>query len=264
MRRPRVPQPLDVARVLAARRGRGLVAVFDVDGTLAPIAPTPADARVPPETRRALRRLARRGDTLVGIVSGRPIAQVARLVGPGLWLAGLHGAVRRAPGGRVVHLWSDEVARTGALLARSLAASLREVPGVLIEPKGPVVAVHVRAASPAGRARARNLVARSRPDRWSLLEGRRVFELRPDGLPGKGEAVQWIAAGRPGAAILYAGDDATDEDAFHAMRRDDFSVLVGAARARRERPRDRSDTAALFTLPDTTAVAQLIEVLGAP
>jgi hypothetical protein len=48
MRRPRVPQQLDVARVLAARRGRGLVAVFDVDGTLAPIAPTPADARVPP------------------------------------------------------------------------------------------------------------------------------------------------------------------------------------------------------------------------
>ena len=83
MRPPRVPQPLDVARVLAARRGRGLVAVFDVDGTLAPIAPTPADARVPPETRRALRRLARRRDTLVGIVSGRPIAQVARLVGPG-------------------------------------------------------------------------------------------------------------------------------------------------------------------------------------
>ncbi len=264
MRRPRVPQPLDVARVLAARRGRGLVAVFDVDGTLAPIAPTPADARVPPETRRALRRLARRRDTLVGIVSGRPIAQVARLVGPGLWLAGLHGAVRRAPGGRVVRLWSDEVARTGALLARSLAASLRDVPGVVIEPKGPVVAVHVRAASPAGRARARNLVARSRPDRWSLLEGRRVFELRPDGLPGKGDAVQWIAAGRPGAAILYAGDDATDEDAFHALRRDDFSILVGAARARRERPRDRSDTAALFTLPDTTAVARLIELLGAP
>ena len=176
MRRPRVPQPLDVARVLAARRGRGLVAVFDVDGTLAPIAPTPADARVPPETRRALRRLARRRDMLVGIVSGRPIAQVARLVGPGLWLAGLHGAVRRAPGGRVVRLWSDEVARTGALLARSLAASLRDVPGVVIEPKGPVVAVHVRAASPAGRARARNLVARVAPG--SLVAARGAARVR--------------------------------------------------------------------------------------
>jgi trehalose 6-phosphate phosphatase len=262
MRRPCAPEQLDVARVLAARRGRGLVAVFDVDGTLAPIAPTPGDAHVPPPTRRALGRLARRRDTLVGIVSGRPIAQVARLVGPGFWIAGLHGAVRRAPGGRVVRLWSDEVARTGALLARTLAASLRDVRGVVVEPKGPVVAVHVRAASPAGRARARNVVARSRPDRWTLLEGRRVLELRPDGLPGKGDAVQWIAAARPGAAILYAGDDATDEDAFRALRRDDFPVRVGGAVAHRERGRAGPGTAALFTLPDTTAVGGLVAALA--
>jgi trehalose 6-phosphate phosphatase len=266
MPRPRVLQPLDVARVLDARRARGLVAVFDVDGTLAPIAPTPADARVPVQTRRALHRLARRRDTLVGIVSGRPLAQVAHLVGPGLWLAGLHGAVRRAPGGRVMRLWSAEVARTGTLLARTLAAGLRDVPGVVIEPKGPVVAVHVRAASPAGRARVRNLVARSRPDRWSLLEGRRVFELRPDGLPSKGDAVQWIAAGRAGAAILYLGDDATDEDAFHALRRDDFPVRVGGAAAHRERGRGRAGavTGARFTLPDTTAVGALVATLARP
>jgi trehalose-phosphatase len=264
MRRPRDPQPLDVSRVLDARRARGLVAVFDVDGTLAPIAPTPADACVPVLTRRALHRLARRRDTLVGIVSGRPLAQVERLVGRGFWLAGLHGAVRRAPDGRAVRLWSAEVARTGTLLARALAAGLRGVPGVVIEPKGPVVAVHVRAASPAGRARVRDVVTRSRPDRWSLLEGRRVFELRPDGLPSKGDAVRWIAAGRAGAAILYLGDDATDEDAFHALRPDDFPVLVGATRARSERSPHHGGTAALFTLPDTTSVTRLIERLCSP
>ena len=264
MRRPGAPQSLDVERVLDARRARGLVAVFDVDGTLAPIAPTPADARVPRGTRQALNRLARRRDTLVGIVSGRPLTQLEGLVGSGFWLAGLHGAVRRSPGGRVARLWTAEVGRTGALLARTLAASLHDVPGVLVEPKGPVVAVHVRAASPAGRARVRNLVSRARPDRWSLLEGRRVFELRPDGLPRKGDAVQWIAARRPGAAILYVGDDATDEDAFHTLRRDDFPVLVGAAAAQRERARSQSPTGALFTLPDTTAVGDLVATLAKP
>src|SRR5262249_59276389 len=116
-------------------------------------------------------------------------------------------------------LWTAEVARTSAQLARMLEASLREVPGVMVEPKGPVVAVHVRAASPAGRARVRNLVSRARPDRWSLLEGRRVFELRPDGLPTKGDAVQWIAAQRPGAAMLYVGPGATRADALQAPRR---------------------------------------------
>ena len=264
MRHPRTPQSLDVARVLDARRARGLVAVFDVDGTLAPIAPTPGDARVPRTTRQALHRLGRRRDTLVGIVSGRPLAQVEELVGSGFWVAGLHGAVRRSPSGRVARLWTAEVGHTGALLARTLTVSLQDVPGVLVEPKGPVVAVHVRAASPAGRARVRNLVSRARPDRWSLLEGRRVFELRPDGLPSKGNAVQWIAARRPGAAILYVGDDATDEDAFHTLRRDDFPVLVGATAARRERGRSPSATGALFTLPDTTAVGELVATLARP
>jgi len=262
--RSRAPQPLDATRVLDARRARGLVAVFDVDGTLAPIAPTPAAARVPGSTRRALRRLAGRGDTLVGMVSGRPLVQLERLVGPGFWLAGLHGAVRRAPGGHIVRLWSAEVARTGALLARTLAASLRDVPGVVIEPKGPVVAVHVRAATPAGRARVRNVVTRARPDRWSLLEGRRVVELRPAGLPSKGDAVQWIAAGRPGAAILYAGDDATDEDAFRALSRADFAVLVGGGAAQRERRGGGPGTAARFTLTDTTAVGELVAALAKP
>ncbi len=266
MRRPPAPQSLDVARVLDTRRARGLVAVFDVDGTLAPIAPTPADARVPRGTRQALQRLARRRDTLVGIVSGRPLAEVEGLVGSGFWLAGLHGAMRRPPGGRITRLWTAEVARTSAQLARMLEASLREVPGVTVEPKGPVVAVHVRAASPAGRARVRNLVSGARPDRWSLLEGRRVFELRPEGLPSKGDAVQWIAAKRPGAAILYVGDDATDEDAFHALRRDDFPVRVGGAAANRERGRGRTrtTTGALFTLPDTTAVGELVAALARP
>ena len=113
MRRASHPtRPLDVAQVLAARRTRGLVTVWDVDGTLAPIAPTPEEARVPPATRQALRRLARRADTLVAVVSGRPLAQVERLVGgSNLWLSGLHGGARRAPGRPVRHFWGPHAAR---------------------------------------------------------------------------------------------------------------------------------------------------------
>src|SRR5262249_19274476 len=128
MRRRQPVRPLDTARVIEARAARGLIAVFDVDGTLAPIAPTPDAARVPAETRRALRRLARRPDTVVGFVSGRQLAQLERLVGrSGVWLAGLHGAVRRAPGQPARRLWSHDVQETGARLARALAASLADV-----------------------------------------------------------------------------------------------------------------------------------------
>jgi trehalose 6-phosphate phosphatase len=262
--RRRIPvRPLDVARLLDARAAAGLVAIFDVDGTLAPIAPTPDAARVPADTRRALRRLARRADTIVGFVSGRPLAQLERLVGrTGVWLAGLHGAVRRAPGGRVRRLWSDDVHRTGARLARALATSLAGVRGVTIEPKGPVVAVHTRAASPAGRARVRKVVTALRPAGWSRLEGRRVVELRPAGLPTKAAAVVWIAARRPAAAILYVGDDATDEDAFRALRDGDFPVLVDATRARAERRSGTRLTHARFALGGTAAVRELVQRLA--
>jgi hypothetical protein len=96
---------LDARRLVAIRRQRGLVAIFDLDGALAPIAPTPESARVSSTTRRALRALARRADTTVGVVSGRHLYQVERLIGAGgLWIAGLHGYVRRAPAGRVERL----------------------------------------------------------------------------------------------------------------------------------------------------------------
>ncbi len=259
---PTRPAPLDAARVLDARRSRGLVAVFDLDGTLAPIAATPGAARVPSTTRRALRRLSRRPDTLVGVVSGRPLVEVARLVGAtGLWLAGLHGAVRRPPGARAERLWSREVAREGARLARALAEALSAVRGVWVEAKGPVVAVHTRAASAGGRARALALVTRSRPAGWRVLEGRRVYELRPAGLPTKADAVRWIAAQRPGAAVLYVGDDATDEDAFRTLGRRDFPVVVDAARARRER-RAPAPTHARCALGDVRAVGRLVEALA--
>jgi trehalose-6-phosphatase len=63
---------LDVERVRAARARGGLVAIFDLDGTLAPIAPTPVLARVPEDARRALHRLARHPDTVeIGRASGR-------------------------------------------------------------------------------------------------------------------------------------------------------------------------------------------------
>ncbi len=262
--RHRLPvPPLDVARVLDARAAGGLIAVFDVDGTLAPIARTPGAARVPAETRRALRRLARRADTVVGFVSGRPLPQLERLVGrSGVWLAGLHGAVRRAPGEPLRRLWSRDVQETGARLARALSASLAGVRGVMVEPKGPVVAVHTRAASPSGRGRVRDVVRALRPAGWTMLEGRRVVELRPRGLPTKADAMRWIARQRPAATILYVGDDATDEDAFRALRRRDFPVLVDAGRARAEQGVGARPTHARFALAGTDAVRELVERLA--
>jgi trehalose 6-phosphate phosphatase len=257
---PARPPDRLLARLCAARRARGLIAIFDLDGTLARIAATPSRARVPAHTRRALARLAARADTTVGIVSGRPLAAVARLVGVrGLWVVGLHGYARRAPGGRTQRLWTRAAERQARALAARLRRALAGVRGARVELKGPLVAVHVRAAEPAGRRAARRIVARLRPPGHLLLEGRRVLELGPADRPTKADAVRWIAAGRPGSAILYVGDDTTDEQAFQALGPEDFPVRV----VHRERPSGSGRSRARYRLADPAAVAALIAALAA-
>src|SRR5262249_24616092 len=124
-------------------------------------------------------------------------------------------------------------------------------------------AVHARAATAPGRERVRHVVAALRPPGWTLLEGRRVAELRARDMPTKADAVLWIAARRPAATILYVGDDVTDEDAFRALRRRDFPVLVDAGTARAEQGRGRGRaTHARFSLAGTDAVRELVEALG--
>lgn len=254
---------VDVRQLRALRRRQGLVAVFDLDGTLAPIASTPAGARVPAGVRRALGRLARRDDTTVGVVSGRPLAQVIRLIGQrAVWLVGLHGFARRAPGGASRRLWTRGLEHRAIRLAVALRAQARRVPGVLVERKGPVVALHVRGVRAPRRDQVYRNAIRLHPAGFVVVRGRRVLEFRPAGGPTKGDAVRAIAAARPLAPILYVGDDTTDADAFAALGAGDFPVLVEDARARTERPRLR--VRARYRLAGPRAVARLVERLARP
>lgn len=254
-----------VRDVVQARRRRGLVAAFDLDGTLAPIARRPEDARVPARVLGALQRLARRPDTTVGIISGRPIREVVGFFGPmwrDLWLGGVHGYERMAPGESVRSFWSAGEEDRARVLAAALAASAENLANLRIERKGPIVAVHLRGATPAARSRATAEIHRLVPKGWKTFAGRRVVEIRSGGGPTKADTVRWIRAARPGAAVLYAGDDATDEDAFREVGRDGFGVLVGGPAARRERGGRAGRTAARYRLAGPAAVGRLVERLA--
>jgi trehalose 6-phosphate phosphatase len=80
----------DLVTTLAADPRHGAV-VCDIDGTLAPIAPTPEQATVLPAALPELERLVGRY-TLVACVTGRPAAQARRMVPiPGVAISGNHG-----------------------------------------------------------------------------------------------------------------------------------------------------------------------------
>jgi trehalose 6-phosphate phosphatase len=253
---------LNIDDVCAARRGAGLVAVFDFDGTLVNIARDPEAVHAPPKIGARMEALARRADTTVGIVSGRPLDHLLHMVEtPDVWLFGLHGWEHRAPGGPVVRGWPpsalDVALRQRALLRQRLGPAQ----GERIEDKGPIIAVHTRAANPERRAFVERIVLEARMPGFALIVGRRVLELRPVDAPTKGHAVRTIAESRPGAPILYIGDDTTDEDAFAVLGDDDFAVLVDDEHAHAERP-PTAVAHARYAVSGTDDVARIIRILG--
>ena len=205
--------------------GRPTVVMLDVDGTLAPIALHPSLAVVPPETRRVIARLASRDGVSVALVSGRAAHDARRLVGvENVWTIGNHGAEVMDPNGDVVV--DPEIVRFGpqvARMARTLEPLLAPLKGVHLENKGWSLSVHYRAADEGIVPRLSAVVdGEAARNGLRITLGKKVLELRPPVLVDKGTAVYQLARnlGALGddAAVVFAGDDVTDEDAFRVLR----------------------------------------------
>jgi trehalose 6-phosphate phosphatase len=205
--------------------GRELRLFLDYDGTLAAIADRPDQARLGRSVRELLGSLA--ASLTVSIVSGRDREDLECMVGlPELVYAGSHGMDIRGPDGLA---WQHEAADATQpaldIAQRQLQQAIGDIPGVLIERKRFVIAVHFRLVQADAVDRVRMVAAdtvRRAASQLRLTCGKCVVELRPCLDWDKGQAVAWLLD-RPAAAeqpfALYIGDDETDEDAFRMMRR---------------------------------------------
>ena len=203
-----IPDPL---RRIAAEPGATAL-LLDVDGTLAPIVPLPADASVPERTRVELRRLLGRY-ALVACVSGRPGADARRVVGvPELTYVGEHG-LELVPEARDwaarVSAFADGVAREAERKPLTVSFHFRRD----ADEKAAVAELEAVAT----RARAAGL-----QPRW----GRKVLEIRPPVAADKGTAVHTLLERAGLRRALYAGDDATDLDGFRALDGLDLAVRL--------------------------------------
>jgi trehalose 6-phosphate phosphatase len=96
------------------------------------------------------------------------------------------------------------------------------VPEAWVEDKGSSVAVHYRQASDPAAAHAALLVALqpvATDGALRLIEGKMVLELVPHDRPLKGGAAERLVGEHALEAVLYAGDDHADLDAFAALDR---------------------------------------------
>ena len=81
-----------------------MLLLLDYDGTLTPIVARPEIAILPDEARRSLEELAENERFVVGVVSGRELAELEGLVAiPGLIYAGNHGLEMSGLGMDYVH-----------------------------------------------------------------------------------------------------------------------------------------------------------------
>ncbi len=233
----------DVAAV-----GTLLVAV-DVDGTIAEIAARPGDARVLDGALDALRTLAALPRTDVTVLSGRTLDELEDLVplGAAVTLVGSHGAER---GARVELDDQQSALRTLVLDLVETAAS--GLPGALAEPKATGAALHVRLAAPQAGDELLAQVARAAGDLPGVhaRSGKAVLELSV--IPaGKGHALDDLRREHGADAVVFVGDDVTDEEALARLGPGDLGVKVGPGA-----------TAARARVPDPGTVVALLEALA--
>ncbi len=245
-----------IARVAASDR---LLVALDFDGTLAPLEDEPMDARMLPAARAAVDAVVAAPDTLVALVSGRSLSDLRIIAEHGddsrLLLAGSHGAEFWIPGeGTLTH---DDDPGDEALrdeLRAHAEQATADLDGVWIEPKRFGFGVHTRRSTPADAAEANRLVdalVAAEAPHWRRRTGHNIVEyaFRHE---GKDSAIAELRERTDASAVVFAGDDITDEDALESLGDGDLGVHVGS------RP-----TAATVCVPDIPAMADLLSVIAA-
>ncbi len=213
--------------------GRAPLLLLDYDGTLAPFQVDRFKAVPWPGVRERLNAIQKQKKTRLAVVTGRPAAEIAPLLGlDGLievW--GLHGAERLYPDGRrELERIPEDMERRLEVLRRCLR---EDSFGGLFEDKLNAAVMHWRGASPeAARAieeRTRALFEPLAHQRgFNLLEFESGLELRA-GRDKSGAIEALLAEARGAGPTAFLGDDLTDEKAFCALRGRGLSVLVRRA-----------------------------------
>lgn len=247
-----IPEGLALDLANAADTERLLVAL-DFDGTLAPLVDRPEDARATDRGRTAMERLVALPDTRVAIVSGRALASLGEVASPpeGTLLSGSHGVELQLDAG-VVHIDLLDVERAALAQLTDLVERIAaDAPDAWVEHKPAGVALHTRRLAPnAGVAlqqAAREQVLAALPG-LTVRSGKSVIEFAVRS-SDKGESLTRLRQHVGASAVVYLGDDVTDEDAFAALEGGDVGVKVGPGKSLAEhRVRSPEEVADLLEL----------------
>jgi len=228
-----------------------LLVASDFDGTLAPIVSEPSRAEANRESLVALRALAEMPQTHVAIISGRALSDLAAktLDIERLHLVGSHGSEFEAG------ITTPLTPEAQALLER-IKKEVQDIaaaaPGAVVELKPAGLAFHYRNVDEQLGAATVEAILNGPGRRAGVFvrSGKKVIELSVV-QTDKGQALRALRQRLGASAVLFLGDDVTDEDAFATLTGPDVGIKVGAG-----------ESVAPYRVAGTAEVSQLLASLS--
>lgn len=217
---------------------KGYLVMFDFDGTISPLAPTPSHAYLPKIIKKRLQEASKCFP--VAIISGRSLSDIRNKIRlKNLIYAGNHG-LEWQMGGKTARFPIPKKTTKLLLMIRQGLNKIEDIyPGVLLEHKGLSLSIHYRQLACKSIFKFKKDVIKiitSSNSRGSIeiLEGKKVVELRPNLNWNKGKFALFILKYlqkkfKYKLLPIYIGDDTTDEDAFAALTAG-ITIRVGTKR----------------------------------
>ncbi|MGB5755999.1 MAG: trehalose-phosphatase [Acidimicrobiales bacterium] len=237
-------------RIRHLARVPNLLVACDYDGTLAPLVDDPMKATPNRDSVAAMRSLAELANTHVTVISGRSLRDLATLsrLPEEIRLVGSHGSEFDLG-------FSSQLDPTLAERRENVVSEVRALGrkyGAIVEEKPAGVTYHFRSMSEDRVDAAREELVRGPALREGVFvrNGHEILEFSVIDT-NKGEALETIRHQVGASAVVYVGDDTTDEDGFRTLTGPDVGVKVGEAK-----------TAAGYRVADTDTVAQILALLA--
>ena len=217
-----------------------VILLTDFDGTLTPIQESPDLAILSEETRQILIKFSQDKAIFLGIITGRSLRQIKKLVHiPGILYVANYGIELEGPG---IHYVSKEARKARYILWHvymRLFKSLKHIEGMHIEDKGLSVSLHYRLVKKAKDVEfiMKTLTNITKPylekKALSLSTGKMVYEIRPPVRWNKATTIQWLLTNYfplnfgEDALLIYLGDDKADIQVFNTLKGKELTIFVG-------------------------------------
>jgi len=227
-----------------------LLVASDYDGVLAPLVDDPMQATASRQSVAALRALSELNDTHVAVVSGRSLrdlAIVSRLPSA-IRLVGSHG-------GEFDYTFTTSLSDGLLALKQELVSAVEQLGRkyrALTEVKPSGVTFHFRGMEKAAQQAARDELVRGPAGLEGVFTrtGHDIIEMSVLDT-NKGSALDKLRGQIGASAVVFLGDDITDEDGFRTLRGPDVGVHVGTGH-----------TSAHYRVSDTDTVGRILALLS--